>query len=294
MSRPNMSRRIRPAAVRAAVLLHASLLLAAHAAAQQPPGTPAPAPAPASPGQPVPRLPLVPRTPARSEWTVRISHDFDQSWLSAPETPEASAAVAGMRKVRSIRFSKDAQTQTYRLLTRWTDGTSEEEWIVAGLHVAERAGGRGLYVVGSEVATTRQLQVTDFPELAWLDMNYYRGVETFRGKPVFTFSVKFDAKPLAADEARFMEMARRRDPSATPTKVFKPKVSEVTVHLDAATQLPLLYNDGTTLRRYSFQQPPGSAPLRPPARIADFIRQRNAALKAQLTPPAGPGDTTGG
>ena len=265
-------------------------LLAAHAGAQQPAADPqAKTEPPARPDQVQPRMPLIPRTPARSEWTVRHSHEMDDPGQSMADAPEAAQAIGEMRKVNSIRFSKDDRLQTYRLRTRWTDGESEDEWIVMGFHVAERAGGRGLYIVQNEATTARDLKSTDFPELAWLDMKYYRGLKTYKGKQVFAFNVKFEDKPLNGNESHLMALARNHDPSATPVKVFKPKVSEVSVYLDAVTQLPVLYNDGNVLRRYSLRQPGSSDSLRPPNRILNFIRKRNAALTNRLTPPAGPG-----
>lgn len=239
-------------------------------------------------GQPAPRTPLVSRTPLRAEWTVRMTTDFSDSWQTEDRDPVATAALAETRTIRSIQYSKDGELQTYRLKTRWSDGESEEEWIIMGNHVGERPGGRGLYVVGSEVSTAKDLARTDFPELGWLDMIHYRGLRSYRGKPVFAFSVKFDQKKLTPEESQLLHLAKQQDPEVTPSKLFKPKVSEILVYLDAVTQLPVMYNDGTVLRRYDFN-PPSETRLRPPQKYIDFLRTRAEALRARLTPPAGPG-----
>ena len=102
------------------------------------------------------------------------------------------------------------------------------------------------------------------------------------------FSVPFDKKRLSSDQARVMAFYQLSDKSITPSKVFKPKASEVIVYLDATTQLPIEYNDGMVLRRYHFTQPPDGR-LQPPAKIVNFLRVRNEALRVRLTPPAGPG-----
>lgn len=257
--------------------------------------TPAAAPAvkpapPARPGQPLPRMPLIAAAPARSEWTVRMTTDFSESEESGDERAPAGAlaALSQQRTVRSIQFSKDASTRTYCLRTRWSDGDSEEEWIVKDSHVAERAGHSGLYIVGSEASIARDLSKADFPELAWVDMSFFRGLKTYKGKPAFVFSVPFDQKQMTGDQAQIMAFAKRRDPTATPSRVFKPKRTEVILFLDAATQLPLEYNDGMVLRRYRFEQP-SEARLQPPPRILTFVNARNEALRVRLTPPAGPG-----
>jgi hypothetical protein len=248
-----------------------------------------PAP-PARAGQPMPRTPLIAQAPARAEWTVRMSSDFSESEAGGDERAPAGAVAAmnQQRTVRSIQFSKDASIQTYCLRTRWSDGDAEEEWIVRGSHVAERAGHSGLYIVGNEASIARDLSKADFPELAWVDMSLYRGLKTYKGKAAFVFSVPFDKKQMTSDQAQIMAFAKRRDPTATPSRVFKPKRTEVILYLDAATQLPLEFNDGMVLRRYRFEQP-SEGRLQPPARILEFVSARNEALRVRLTPPAGPG-----
>jgi len=248
-------------------------------------------PAPtAKAGQPVPRMPLVDADPARAEWTVRMTSDFSSiEKLGEDRLPAGFAEIASQqRTVSSVQYSKDAVTKTYRLHTRWSDGDTDEEWIVMGSHVGERAGHRGFYIVGSESSLGRELSQADFPELAWVDMSLYRGMKTYKGKPAFVFSVPFDQKRLSGDQAQIMAFVKREDPKATPSKVFKPKVSEVIAYLDAATQLPIEYNDGLIRRRYHFTQPSGER-LIPPAKIIDFLRTRSEALRIRLTPPVGPG-----
>ena len=244
--------------------------------------------APAKPGQLVPRLPLVASAPARADWTVRMSTDFSDSGEAADERKPGAAAISQQRTASSIQFSKDAAAKAYRLRTHWSDGDTEDEWIVMGNHVAERAGHRGLYIVGSESSTARELSRADFPELAWVEMTHYRGVKAINGKKVFVFSVPFDQKRLSGDQAQIMAFSKRSDATATPTKIFKPKIQEVTLYLDSATQLPVLYNDGMILRRYAFTQP-SEDHLQPPAKILEFLRARNEALRVRLTPPVGPG-----
>ena len=243
---------------------------------------------PAKPGQPAPRLPLVASAPARAEWTIHISSDFSESGEGTGQRPPAAAIAGQPRTASSIQFSKDGAAKTYRLRTRWSDGDTEDEWIIMGSHVAERAGHRGLYIVGNESSTARELNSSDFPELAWVDMTHYRGLKLLNGKKALFFSVPFDQKRLTGEQAQLMAFSKRSDAKATPTKVFRPKVQEVSLYLDVATQLPLLYNDGLLLRRYSFSQAT-EEPLQPPAKIVDFLRARNEALRVRLTPPVGPG-----
>jgi hypothetical protein len=190
--------------------------------------------------------------------------------------------------MRSLDVSKDAQMQTYRLRTRYNDGSNEEEWIVMGYHVAERPGGRGLYVVGAEGVGAQQLVQGDFPELNWVKMEYYQGVKTFRGKPVHVFSVAFDSKQLTPSDMRIFQAYLRDNPNATPSMVLEPKVEEVVLFIDVETQFPVLYNDGRTIHSYRFSQPTNPR-LRPPARIVNFLQTREEELARRLAPPAGPG-----
>ncbi len=253
--------------------------------------TPAAPAAPAAPVVPkgaVPRLPLVPKAPARAEWTVYYNRSFDGSWETGNSWEEGADTAAAERQVKSIAYSKDADRQSYRLATRWSDGSDEEEWIVMGHHVAERAGGRGLYVVGAEQAMSKELGKADFPELAWVEMSHFRGIKAYKGRPVFAFTVPFDQKRLSTDEARLVAFARQQMPDAKPSEVLKPKLQQVTLYLDAVTQLPALYNDGSVIRRYEFGAAP-STRLTPPKRTMDFLRARADFLKKRMTAPAGPG-----
>jgi hypothetical protein len=239
--------------------------------------------------QPVPREPLVSQAPERAEWTVRMVEkypdgwDSDDSWEAQGDTVSPQQA----NSVRSMSYAKDAGFQTYQVTTRWTNGNSEQEWIVMGQHVAERPGG-GLYVVGAERLTAQELKFSDFPELAWIERKHYVGLKVHKGRKVFVFEESFDRKRMTPTEARQFQFALQADPKATPRKVFQPRFPKVVAYLDVTTQLPVLYNDGSKLRYYTFRNA-DSGRLRPPKAIVDFLRQRQAALDARLAPPAGPG-----
>jgi hypothetical protein len=244
-----------------------------------------------------PRTPILTPAPARSEWTVRISEDFPDSWAT-DDTWENQGKIATdpaneTKSIRSISYAKDASIQTYQITTRWSNGESDEEWIVMGSHVAERPTG-GWYLITSERTTVQELKVTDFAELAWVEAKHLKGVQTYKGKKVFVFEEAFNKKLMTPTEARQFAFARQADPKATPESIFKPKSSKVYAYLDVVTQLPVACNDGRKLYQYTFKAPdPGR--LRPPQKIIDFLRQRNALLNARIAPPAGPGsdDTAG-
>ena len=75
---------------------------------------------------------------------VRISEDFDSGWQESDSWEKQADVAPTTRTIKSLDFSKDADMQTYRMRTLWSDGEKVEEWIVMGNHVAERAGGLGL------------------------------------------------------------------------------------------------------------------------------------------------------
>jgi len=237
-----------------------------------------------------PRDPVVSQAPARAEWTVRITEQFPDGWAtdtSWEAQGEGTATDPAQRAIRSISYAKDAAMQTYQVTTRWSAGDAEQEWIVMGQHIADRPGG-GLYVVGAERLTASELKVSDFPELVWIERKHFKGVRSYKGRQVFIFEEEFNRRRMTPTEARKYAFELQADPKATPEKVFKPRFSKVVAYLDAVTQLPVLYNDGSKLRLYAFKDPGGTR-LRPPQAIIDFVRQRETALINRLTPPAGPG-----
>jgi hypothetical protein len=256
--------------------------------AQTPPAPAAPA-TEVKPAQGKLRTPLVARAPSRAEWTVRLTRSFDGGWESDASWEQQTDTAMSDRQVRSVNYSKDSELSSYRLKTSWSDGTSEEEWIIMGNHVAERAGGRGLYIVGAEQTLSKELgKSTDFPELNWVEPAQLKGVKAYKGRQVYVFQVEFDQKKLSSDEARMVAFARQAKPNAKPSEVLQPKVTQVMLYLDVETQLPVLYNDGSVIRRYDFSAAP-STRLQPPKRTMDFLKARADFLKKRLTPPAGPG-----
>jgi hypothetical protein len=237
-----------------------------------------------------PRDPVLSHAPARSEWTVRITEEYPDSW-AADDSWEAQGVATPLATesptIRSITYGKDSDRRTYHVTTRWTSGASEEDWIVDGVHVAERPDGTH-YVVGAERLTAQELKVTDFPELAWVERKHFVGVRIYKGRKVFVFEEQFDRKRMTPTEARMYFFAKQVDPKTTPEKVFQPRASKVVAYLDVTTQLPVLCNDGRQLSHYSFKSQDAGR-LRPPQAIIDFLRKRHAMLQARITPPAGPG-----
>lgn len=234
-----------------------------------------------------PQQPLLGKLGERAQWTMRFSYEFGEGWERSNKWEEqGEAPEESMLSV--VEVAKDAQQQICKMVSRWTGGERVEEWIVAGQHVGERQNGEGYYLVGGENLDSKQLAEADFPELGWLEMAHYRGMANYRGRPVFLFSVPFNNRRLSGDQQMLLAQARRENPKVTAADLFSPKVKEIVVYLDAVTQLPLLYNDGTTIRRYAYKDAP-SEPLQAPAAVLAFLTQRDKALRVRLTPPPGPG-----
>jgi hypothetical protein len=252
-----------------------------------------PASAQEEPRKPV--EPILRKAPTNAAWTVRTKRDFsnqENGWESAFDDGDSPSgnSVSGKTEVRHAtrrKFEKNQALKTYHISTTWSDGDSQDDWIVMGRHVAERAGNRGLYVAGAESSLGQELASSDFPELSWIEMKHYRGIQTYKGSQVFVFEVPFNNKAMTIADHRYFNFAKQNNPNATPKDVFKPKYDKVVAYLDITTQLPVLYNDGTSLHRYSFSSP--SSPIRPPQKIIDFLRKREDALRIRTATPAGPG-----
>ena len=243
---------------------------------------------------PKPAEPVLRQAPSNCSWTVHHKQDFsdqEDSWEQASKQqgarPGGGAAMIKTRHIKRRKIEKNKKLKTYHVSTSWSDGKTQDDWIVMGYHVAERAGGRGLYVAGAESSLGAELSASDFPELAWIDLKYYRGLKTHKGRTVFVFEVSFEEKPMSAADSRYYSFVKQSDPKATPTEVFKPKYESVVAYLDAKTQLPVLYNDGSVLRRYSFSS--AKSFLRPPKKIIAFLRKREVSLGVKTATPAGPG-----
>ena len=255
-------------------------------AAEKPPASPVAA-AEAAQEHPVFPTPIVPSAPDRAEWVVRMTGEFDGSWESGKKRKIKSVKASTTSVAQSVEVSKDAARKIYRLRTHWNDGVTEEEWIVMGQRVAARPGGRGYYIVNGESAAGPDPGGSDFPELGWLKPSHYQGIRTYNGNEVFRFVAPFDQRTLSEREVQMLMLAKQREPELTPARHFKPKVLEVVVYLDAKTRLPVLYNDGSIIRTYSFGAVAGEQPS-PPPRIVELLEKRKLELEKVLLPPTGP------
>ncbi len=198
-----------------------------------------------SPAPSEPRKPLLPRTPAKASWNITFQYAGEEK----PPQPDAVPRHLG-EVPQSIVVTKinDISREQIQLAT----GKQVERWDFAGTQFHSDAVGTVFLIVppteenpNPEYYDRRR---SDFPELSWLSMEGYRGVENFQGRPAFLFEAERGGQKLRA-------------------------------FLSLENQLPVMFSDGATTRLYTYNPPP-AGPLTPPAAFLTAYNQHKQAMES--------------
>jgi hypothetical protein len=208
-----------------------------------------------TPARPAPKTPILRRAPDFASWTVQLSYPDEKEKAAAPATPPDGRSD----RIRSVTVSKTGKT--YRELTTWTSGRREEKWTFGGVQLTTVNNGRSIVLIEAPTSEEPSPEYSDFtrsdfPELQWVSVENYTGVQNHQGKPAYRF-----------------ESARERE--------------TMTAFLSTETQLPFSFSMRDAERSYVFNPPP-TAPLAPPERFLRVLRTHQKGLQALKFHPRSP------
>ena len=238
------------------------------------------------------------RTPDAARWTVRyrpsallrVNEERGTRRFDLGEMPPDLPANQLVEQIRSLEVTKFHGT--YRELHRYSNGDKREKWIKGTLQFAEQADGRTLMMASVNLLDPEfsDYSQEDFEELGWLRKEHFRGVAMHGNKRCLLFEVDSASKPQTRrDLARraAMEELKRFEGNAPETETAG-QVGQLRLRvlLDAATRLPVLFDDGVTIRTYHFDAPPTAQPEMPAKFKREFEAWQKVLNEARRKPVA--------
>lgn len=202
---------------------------------------------------PPPTSPAIQRAADFAAWTVRFTYPKDKAKAQGEENP---APIPERVTALSVRKTN----QTYHVLTEWQSGRKSEKWIIDGVQLQTAPGSTVVSLLpkpeSAEFAQPDYLDFSqgDFPELDWVSLNDYRGVQPYEGQPAYFFTSETGSK-------RSVFLSER--------------------------QLPLQADFGSVVFTYTMGTPPAT-PLIPPQNFAQALaihKRGKEALRRHASPP---------
>ncbi|MFA7345906.1 MAG: hypothetical protein WC003_16525 [Terrimicrobiaceae bacterium] len=185
-----------------------------------------------------PKAPVLRRAPAFASWTITFKYRDEEARQSAA----VSSPVPQPDRVRSITVTKT--DKTYQEQTTLTSGKKYEKWLLGDTQLQTAIDSASIFPVlppseGAPSPDYSDYRQSDFPELSWVSLENYRGVQNHDGKKAYLFE---------------------SDPGARQTALLAPE-----------TQLPLASTNAEATCAYVFNPPP-LAPLTPPEKFLAVLR----------------------
>jgi hypothetical protein len=236
------------------------------------------------------RIELV--APKRSSWTIKFlptkAMRIEEKQKSRVAKIDDSLGISdtNQKSLTSLRVEKSGNL--YFELSRFSDGSKKEKWMLGSLQFYEiEEGGQLAMPVASLVDSEySDRSKEDFEELGWLSKDFYKGIIQFNGETCFHFSTTTDKAPETRRQKAIREFYGAFEESSVggKTKVDKASIDvkqtilPITVIISAVNRLPLLYDDGKTIRTYTYQTD-NLGPISPPEK---FMREFKGVEKVTL------------
>ena len=187
----------------------------------------------------------------------------------------APGAPAKKPPERIVSIVTEKNGSVYHSTTTYTSGLTKETWNVDGAQACKAPHSDSYLYITKGNPLGIDYSTTDFPELTWIGMDNYVGVAG-QDKKVFAFEGKnTDRRPTTGEQAEynvfaaeFKREADQKGGTAAQKEAMAKQLadqyikrkfgdSKSRVLLDIATQLPLEYDDGDSIRNYYYTSKPG-------------------------------------
>ena len=202
--------------------------------------------------QPAPKSPVLARAPSFADWTVTFNYKGDEKkpgGVAGQPSLNAGPAIPA-DSLQSLTVSKTKKT--YREETIFKSGMKGEKWIYDNIELMQVPGTDSIVPIDPPTQEApspdySDYSKSDFPELNWLTLDHYKGIQTYQGKPAYLFE------------------------STNPGE-------KCVALLAVETQLPLSFTEGKVVRTYVFNPPP-TAPLIPPENFLKVLKKHKRGLE---------------
>lgn len=229
------------------------------------------APAPAEDRPPLPAKKMPAELPTSAAWEITFKYGDESAKAAGAAETGVSPAADGAASETESRPVKVVVTRTGDLIseeTSWSNGKKTERWIYRkNLAVVEDPVTGKLFRVSAASLVDDFGDYTKgaFSELAWIGPEHYQGVRQVNERPCYIFTA---AQGKVADqvgaELNADIPAELRGTASNP--------EDLTAAIDAATLLPVTYDNGRVLKTYRILRSP-STPLVLPPKFAEVFEE---------------------
>jgi hypothetical protein len=238
---------------------------------------------------PPPKPPFVHNAPATAAWTVTYK---PKKAKPAPTPAKGGGPVAAAqnvpRELKAVQFFKAGNKR--RVVYYWSDGTKNEKWLVNGAIYVEQPGDPDVREISGAMlpVMTPDLETysdTDFPEFRWIQAAMYVPESAARdpsgqNRPHYLFRSIPQPVPAEPNKPAKPSKPSKNDAEQAMRETYKffrgkrkKNNSGSFAWIDAATQLPIAFDDGVNMQFYSFDpNPPAS--LEMPERFAEAMTRK--------------------
>ncbi len=171
----------------------------------------------AAPGDQKPVPPFVIQNRDSAAWEVKITHPKSKA---GEENPEADS---DSRNRLAENIAVQIHNGMRRDIVTWSDGTTTEMWFSKGLELRGASSGHVAVIATNDPDSQFFGGYKDFPELAWVGLKHFSGIEVVGGKACFVY--RYQSEPQSHDEI--------------PTEVGGFLADQRTAWIDAETLLPV-------------------------------------------------------
>lgn len=214
---------------------------------------------------PVP--PFVKNAPSHAAWIITYTYSKDIVDSKPPDDITPVEARLNRRLVKVQVTKVDAKR---REIASWSDGTTSETWIYDNwilltsqdfpdIRVLDRSHLNNIFAKNYP-----DYSKADFPDLDWLSLDKFVGVQTVQDRKCYIFKGRSDLL------------------NQTPNSANKTDSKEIEASIDSETGLPVKFDNGSARQTYSFKGPPPASLELPPS-FATALERYQHALKEPYT-----------
>ncbi len=218
---------------------------------------------------PPPSPPFVQEPPADATWKVTIVQKNKSTEAAMPSAPPAKPgaphAAVSLKEEKITRMNDNM-----RVVKTWSDGNTSEEWRYQGMIIFTQPYNTEIYVLGRSKGNGLVFPTmadSAFPELDWLSAENYVRVENIRQKSAYLFQEAAATMPSPPFE---------KNPGL-PLKKNAHLARKVWI--DCATHLPVVFDEGGSVRVYEYADPPAT-PLVLSTSFADALEKAKHSAAA--------------
>ncbi len=235
----------------------------------------------AAPTDPIASL----RVPDKTKWitTVESSKSPPTNEINNTKADPSAPKTSSTRALAQTICEKN--NGLYRVISRYTDQTTEEFWISPHMQYLKTSGREGIARLLPTQSRAWNVEEADFPELYWA-VGQVPQLQEIKGQKSLVITMDAARKPLTKRRQRDLEeMKKTMEQTGEKVDLTAPaEAGTLVLYLDPTTRLPMRFEDNGFVYRYSYEKSSGLE-----SAVPDDIKKemaRSAKELAEISRPA--------